>query len=136
MEKLNTKDRFLIGLTLFSMFFGAGNLIFPPFLGAQAGEQTPAAFIGFAVSAVFLPILGVVAVTKSGGLEALAMRVHPKFSYFYIMILYLAIGPFLAIPRTASTSFSIAVMPFWKWTDTLWMVQLLYSVLFLGLLRR
>lgn len=130
MEKFDKKDRVLIGITLFSMFFGAGNLIFPPFLGAQAGSKMPEAFLGFAVSAVFLPILGVVAVTKSGGLEELASRVHPKFSYFYIMILYLAIGPFLAIPRTAGTSFSIAVLPFWNGTGTVWLVQLLYSLVF------
>lgn len=105
MEKFSLKNKILIGVTLFSMFFGAGNLIFPPFLGAQAGTHTWSAFLGFAVSAVGLPILGVIAVTKSGGLEHLASRVHPGFSFVYIMILYLAIGPCLAIPRTASTSF-------------------------------
>src|SRR5699024_9475524 len=95
-EKMDTfrfKDKILVGITLFSMFFGDGNLIFPPFLGAQAGEHTWIAFIGFAVSAVCLPILGVLAVTKSGGLEKLTSRVHPKFSFIYILILYLAIGP-------------------------------------------
>ena len=104
---LTGRKRILAGITLFSMFFGAGNLIFPPFLGAQAGTHTWQAFAGFAVSAVFLPILGVAAVTKSGGLEALASRVHPGFSFFYIMVLYLDIGPCLAIPRTASTSFRL-----------------------------
>ena len=93
MEKFSLKNKILIGVTLFSMFFGAGNLIFPPFLGAQAGTHTWTAFLGFAVSAVGLPILGVIAVTKSGGLDHLASRVHPGFSFVYIMILYLAIGP-------------------------------------------
>ena len=105
MEQFGLKDRILIGITLFSMFFGAGNLIFPPFLGAQAGTRTWAAMAGFAVSAVGLPVLGVVAVTLSGGLKNLASRVHPKFAAIYIVVLYLAIGPCLAIPRTASTSF-------------------------------
>ena len=127
---LTGRKRILAGITLFSMFFGAGNLIFPPFLGAQAGTHTWQAFAGFAVSAVFLPILGVAAVTKSGGLEALASRVHPGFSFFYIMVLYLAIGPCLAIPRTASTSFSIAVMPFWNQPETMKLVQLAYSLVF------
>ena len=81
MEKFSLKNKILIGVTLFSMFFGAGNLIFPPFLGAQAGTHTWSAFLGFAVSAVGLPILGVIAVTKSGGLEHLASRVHPGFSF-------------------------------------------------------
>ena len=130
MKALTGKKRILAGITLFSMFFGAGNLIFPPFLGAQAGTHTWQAFAGFAVSAVFLPVLGVVAVTKSGGLEILASRVHPRFSFFYILVLYLAIGPCLAIPRTASTSFSIAVMPFWNQPEALRMVQLVYSLAF------
>ena len=86
MEKFNIKNRILIGITLFSMFFGAGNLIFPPFLGAQAGKSMPAALIGFGLSAVVLPVLGVVAVTRSGGLYKLASRVHPKFAFVYIMI--------------------------------------------------
>ena len=86
MEHLNIKNKILIGITLFSMFFGAGNLIFPPFLGALAGTHTWSAFAGFAVSAVGLPVLGVVAVTLSGGLPALASRVHPKFAVLYILI--------------------------------------------------
>lgn len=81
MEKFSLKNKILIGVTLFSMFFGAGNLIFPPFLGAQAGTHTWSAFLGFAVSAVGLPILGVIAVTKSGGLEHLASRVF--FCIYY-----------------------------------------------------
>lgn len=130
MEKLNRKNRVLMGITLFSMFFGAANLIFPPFLGAQAGKDTLFAMIGFAISAIGLPILGIVAVTKSGGLEVLTSRVHSKFSVIYILILYLAVGPFLAIPRTASTSFSMAVVPFVS--ETKGSYQLLYSIVFFG----
>ena len=130
MEKFSLKNKILMGVTLFSMFFGAGNLIFPPFLGAQAGTHTWIAFLGFAISAVGLPILGVIAVTKSGGLEHLASRVHPKFSFVYIMILYLAIGPCLAIPRTASTSFSMAVVPFMPEGVSAAIPQLLYSLVF------
>lgn len=129
MEKFKFKDRILIGITLFSMFFGAGNLIFPPFLGAEAGKQTIAAFIGFLLSAVCLPVLGVIAVTKSGGINNIASKVHPKFAFVFIMILYLSIGPCLAIPRTASTSFSMAVTPFWG-GDKIWLIQIIYTVIF------
>lgn len=129
-EKLGFKNKILIGITLFSMFFGAGNLIFPPFLGAQAGTNAWTAFTGFAVSAVGLPVLGVIAVTLSGGLDALASRVHPKFALVFISVLYLAIGPCLAIPRTASTSFSMAVTPFVPEGTSLWLPQLLYSLVF------
>ena len=59
MNNLTKKDRFLVGMTLFSMFFGAGNLIFPPFLGVQAGDSTWIAMAGFVLSAIGFPILGV-----------------------------------------------------------------------------
>ena len=61
-RQLRGKDLLLVGFTLFSMFFGAGNLIFPPFLGAQAGQATWIAMAGFALSAIGFPVLGVVAV--------------------------------------------------------------------------
>ena len=66
-SSLRFSQRLLVGLTLFSMFFGAGNLIFPPFLGVQAGVDMPAALAGFLVTAVGFPILGVMAVAESGG---------------------------------------------------------------------
>lgn len=109
MQKLPVRQRLLLGFTLFSMFFGAGNLIFPPHLGAQAGSNFWPAFAGFAVSAIGLPIAGVVAVARAGGFDHLASRVHPKFSLVFTILVYLSIGPCLAIPRTASTSFEMLV---------------------------
>ena len=109
MQKLTVRQRLLLGFTLFSMFFGAGNLIFPPHLGAQAGSNFWPAFAGFAVSAIGLPIAGVVAVARAGGFDQLASRVHPKFSLVFTILIYLSIGPCLAIPRTASTSFEMLV---------------------------
>ena len=109
MQKLPVRQRLLLGFTLFSMFFGAGNLIFPPHLGAQAGFNFWPAFAGFAVSAIGLPIAGVVAVARAGGFDQLASRVHPKFSLMFTILVYLSIGPCLAIPRTASTSFEMLV---------------------------
>lgn len=64
MQQLSRKQQLLVGFTLFSMFFGAGNLIFPPQLGAQAGVQTWPAMAGLAISAIGLPILGVIAVVR------------------------------------------------------------------------
>lgn len=134
MEKeLKGKDLLLVGFTLFSMFFGAGNLIFPPSVGAQAGTLTWLAMAGMAVSAVGLPVLGVVAVARSGGLSALGDRVHPAFSKVFTIVAYLAIGPCLAIPRTASTSFEMAVPPFMGPDAPIWAFQLAYSVAFFAL---
>ena len=129
-QTLRRRDQLLVGFTLFSMFFGAGNLIFPPQLGAQAGMDTWFAMAGLAVSAVFLPILGVIAVVRAGSLTDLASRVHPAFATVFTVLVYLSIGPCLAIPRTASTSFEMAVPPFLpSGTPTMWF-QFGYSLLF------
>ena len=130
MKELKGRELLLVGFTLFSMFFGAGNLIFPPFTGAQAGTSTWIAFVGLAVSAVGFPILGVVAVARSGGLDKLAGRVSPWFAAVFTFLIYLSIGPCLAIPRTASTSFEMAVTPFLGESEPAGLLQLIYSVLF------
>lgn len=128
--KLTTKHRLLVGVTLFSMFFGAGNLIFPPFLGAQAGQASVFAMLGFCLSAVGLPMLGVIAVAESNGLPALAGRVHRRFADVFTFLIYMSIGPCLAIPRTATTSFEMAVVPFLPESTSLGTAQLLYSIVF------
>ena len=127
MQQLSRKNQLLVGFTLFSMFFGAGNLIFPPQLGALAGVQTWPAMAGLAISAIGLPILSVVAVVRSGSLNTLASRVHPLFASIFTILIYLSIGPCLAI---ASTSFEMAVPPFLPaGTSTTWF-QLGYSLIF------
>ena len=126
MQKLSGKSLLLVSFTLFSMFFGAGNLIFPPHLGAQAGTSLWPAFAGLAVSAVGLPIAGVTAVARAGGLDRLAGRVHPVFATVFTILVYLSIGPCLAIPRTASTSFQMLVPLIGGGSG----LQLAYSVLF------
>ena len=130
MKELKGKELLLVGFTLFSMFFGAGNLIFPPFTGAQAGTATWIAFAGLAVSAVGFPILGVVAVARSGGLDKLAGRVSTRFAAVFTFLIYLSIGPCLAIPRTASTSFEMAVTPFLGEGAPAGLLQLVYSLVF------
>lgn len=91
-------------LTAFSIFFGAGNLIFPPHMGLLAGSAVGWAMAGFAVTAVIFPTLAVSVVTKAGGIGELARRVHPAFAAIFTLVLYLAIGPCIGIPRTATTS--------------------------------
>lgn len=126
MQKLSRRSLLLVGFTLFSMFFGAGNLIFPPYLGAQAGTNAWLAFVGFAFSAIGLPVIGVIAVARAGGLSELAGRVHPRFAQVFALLVYLSIGPCLAIPRTASTSFQM-LTPL-VGGDA--MRQLIYSIVF------
>ena len=104
---LSPRQSLFVGVTLFSMFFGAGNLILPPLLGVQAGRDVVPALLGFLVAGVGLPVLGIVVVALSGTLRELASRVHPLFARVFVAMVYLAIGPCLAIPRTASTAFEM-----------------------------
>ena len=128
--KLTKKQMVLISFMLFSMFFGAGNLIFPPFLGQNAGSSTPAATFGFVITAVILPILGVIVVAQSDGLDKLAGRVSPAFAMVFTMLIYLSIGPGLGIPRAASVPFEMAVAPYLPQGSNLTVYMLVYSLLF------
>src|SRR3712207_4932211 len=112
MNNLSKKNLLLISLMLFSLFFGAGNLIFPPFLGQLSGRNTWIAMVGFFVTAVGFPILGVIAVAKSGGLHELSKKVHGTFAIIFTILIYLSIGPCLGIPRAGSLPFEMAVAPF------------------------
>ncbi len=106
-KSLTPKQSLFVGITLFSMFFGAGNLILPPLLGLQAGASAVPAMAGFLVTGIGLPMLGIVAVGLAGTVRELASRVHPVFAHVFVAAVYLAIGPCLAIPRTSSTSFEM-----------------------------
>lgn len=112
-KQLSFRQRLLVAGTLFGMFFGAGNLIFPVHLGQLAGRNVLPAMIGFTVTAVGIPILGVAAIgnTHSDGLQALSAKVGKKYSYVFTCLLYLTIGPFFAIPRCATTSFTTGITP-------------------------
>jgi branched-chain amino acid:cation transporter, LIVCS family len=112
---LTLRKNFLIGLMLFALFLGAGNIIFPPLLGQLAGENLIIAMAGFLITAVGLPLVAVLAIANAGGhsgLQTIAGRVHPVFGIVFTMIIYMAIGPFFGIPRTATVSYEIGVLPF------------------------
>ncbi|MGE7765177.1 branched-chain amino acid transport system II carrier protein [Peribacillus sp. NPDC096540] len=106
-------DTLFIGLMLFSMFFGAGNLIFPPFLGASSGTSFWPAIAGFVATGVGLPILVLLAVSLvKGGAQTIGARVHPIFSTLFMVVIYLSIGPFLAIPRNANVAYEMGFKPY------------------------
>ncbi|WP_018661602.1 branched-chain amino acid transport system II carrier protein [Heyndrickxia acidiproducens] len=110
---MKRNETLFIGFMLFSMFFGAGNLIFPPLLGVQSGTSYWLAMAGFIVTGVGLPVLVIAAVSVvDGGIQAIGNRVHPLFSTIFTVIVYLCIGPFLAIPRNANVAYEMGVRPF------------------------
>ncbi|MBU3199140.1 branched-chain amino acid transport system II carrier protein [Clostridium estertheticum] len=110
--KSSTKHSLIIGFALFAMFFGAGNLIFPPFLGKAAGSAYFTSITGFLITGVGLPLIGIIACAKiNGTYEKMANRVGKKFAVITSVALILVIGPLLAIPRTAATTFELGIHP-------------------------
>ena len=112
-KKLTLRQKILVAGTLFGMFFGAGNLIFPVHLGQMAGQNALPAIIGFIITAVGIPILGVAAIgiTHSDGLQTLSGKVGKGYGIFFTCLLYLTIGPLFAIPRCATVSFTTGITP-------------------------
>lgn len=110
--KKETKDVLIIGAALFAMFFGAGNLIFPPAIGVIGGDHWMMSFLGFFITGICLPVMGVLAVSKAGGnINDLSAKVGVKFATILGTVVVLAIGPLLAIPRTAATVYEIGIKP-------------------------
>lgn len=128
--KLDRKKMLLISFMLFSLFFGAGNLIFPPFLGQNAGSSTVSAMLGFLATAVILPVLGVIVVVRFDGLEQLAQHAGKKFSLIFTVLIYLSIGPGLGIPRAASVPFEMAVAPYLPQGANIRVWMVVYSLVF------
>lgn len=128
--QLKKKQMLTISFMLFSLFFGAGNLIFPPFLGQNAGENTLPAILGFLITAVVLPVLGVIVVARFDGLDKLAGKVGPRFSTVFTVLIYLSIGPGLGIPRAASVPFEMAVAPYLPENAPVQLCMALYSLVF------
>ncbi|NMM64998.1 branched-chain amino acid transport system II carrier protein [Clostridium sp. P21] len=113
-QKLSFQQNLLIGSLLFGLFFGAGNLIFPVQMGQKAGNHTLIATIGFLITGVGLPMVGIVAsaLSKSESLFDMAKPISPRYASIFTCLLYLTIGPLFAIPRTATVAFEVGIHPF------------------------
>lgn len=110
---MKTSQIVTIGLMLFAMFFGAGNLIFPPVVGFYSGESFTPAVLGFILTGVGLPLVAVIGASlTNGGYREALKKIHPYFSVGLLVVIYLTIGPFFAIPRTATTAYEMGVLPF------------------------
>ena len=133
MNSFKKSELLTIGFMMFSIFFGAGNLIFPPALGQAAGTSTPLAMLGFLTTGVGLPLLGITAIALQGGryIELINSRTYPWFATALLVVLYLCIGPVFAVPRTGAVSFEIGIRPFLQ-EDSLTVGQAVYTALFFG----
>lgn len=107
-----SKQTYLVAFALFSLFFGAGNLILPPFLGYNAGSSWVWVALGFTLSAVVIPILAIYGHARlQGTLLDFANKVSPGFALLYAVIVY-AISVSLPSPRTASVTYEMAIEPY------------------------
>ncbi|MBR9729420.1 branched-chain amino acid transport system II carrier protein [Shewanella intestini] len=132
-------DTLGLGFMTFAFFLGAGNLIFPPFAGMLAGENMPMAMIGFLITAVGLPLIGLIAVAKAKGK---IMSMLPAFAATALAVsIYIIIGPAFAAPRTGLVAYEIGARPFIENPDAILMLgglslnvaQLIYSFVFFGI---
>lgn len=127
--KKPTRDVLIAGVALFAMFFGAGNLIFPPYMGLLAGDKWGWALAGFLVTGIGMPLLGIMAAAKAGGtIDKLGSRVSLWFGVVLSVVIILSIGPLLAIPRTGATAFELGIRP-----NLPGFSPTLFSIVFFGL---
>ena len=126
-QPINKKSLTITAFALFSLFFGAGNLVLPPLLGFKSGNLWWLVTLGFCISGVLIPILGIVAHAKlQGTLFDFGKKVSPRFSIIYCYIIY-AIAIALPSPRTASVTHEMAIQPFWDCPS--WLTSLVYFLL-------
>ena len=133
-KKLSKREYVYVASMLFGMFFGAGNLIFPVSVGQHAGNQVWIATLGLLITAVGMPLLAVAAlgISRSTGLYDLSSKAGRPFGLFFTCLLYLTIGPFFAIPRCASTAFTVGLEQLLPTEGPAWLFLLVFSLLFFG----
>ena len=119
-------DTIIIGFALFAIFFGAGNLIFPPYLGVTAGENWGIATLAFLISDPLLSIIAVMVVAALGGSALnVGRRVHPLFASALAAICVLLIGPIFAVPRTGASTHEIFVQSYFP-SAPQWITSLVF----------
>ena len=130
-----TKQTFVIAFALFSLFFGAGNLILPPFLGYNAGGDWLLVMFGFALSAVVIPILAIYGYARlQGTMLDFAKKVSPFFALVYALCVY-AISISLPSPRTASVTYEMAIQPYFE-ISSLWLSTIYFAIVLVFALNR
>ncbi len=128
MNKLSKTQLAGLSCMIFAIFFGAGNMIFPPAMAQQAGSDTLIALAGFIISDVGIAVAGVMAVVIAGtSMLELASKISKKFAVFLSFVVYLCNGPLFAFPRCVSVSFEIGLLPYIHGSE------MLYSLIFTGI---
>ncbi|MFF2878116.1 branched-chain amino acid transport system II carrier protein [Gottfriedia sp. NPDC057991] len=132
MKNKTLTDSIIIGFATFAIFFGAGNLIFPPYIGFTSGTEWVPALLGMTITGVILPVLGIVAVSASGETFAdLTKPIAPWFYKVFCTLIMIVIGTFINVPRTAGTSFEVAIQPFFPNFPTVLFSVIFFAIVFL-----
>ena len=105
------RDIIVVGFALFSMFFGAGNVIFPPYLGMESGPAWLAGFSAYFIADIGLALAAMFALLRVGSSEAVLQRVGRVPSEVLMCAIILCVGPMVAIPRTSASTFEMAIAP-------------------------
>ncbi len=121
-------DILVVGFAIFSMFFGAGNLIFPPYIGMTSGSGWVTSFLGFIISDVGMILLSINAIAKAGSYQAIIGRAGKKFGLGLEFIIMLCLGPILIVPRTGATTFEMSIAPLFDSVN-----PVIFSILFFAL---
>ncbi|MCY4778242.1 branched-chain amino acid transport system II carrier protein [Sphingobacterium sp. UT-1RO-CII-1] len=116
-----TRDILTIGFALFAMFFGAGNLLLPPFIGMQVGQHIWITILAFGLTGILLPFFGVLSVTNAGdSFNDLGNRINKNVAAILGTIIMICIGPLIAIPRTAATTYEVGILPSFPTSQPIW----------------
>lgn len=111
----------------FVLFVGAGNIIFPPFVGLMAGTNVCIAACGFLLTGVGLPVITSVAMARvAGHLPEITQPIGKIGGTILIVVCYLAVGPLFATPCTTTVSYDLAIKPFYHSEGLLWIYSLLF----------
>ena len=127
-KKLVT-DSIVVGFALFAMFFGAGNVVFPPYLGMHAGEQWANGFLFYFIADIGLALVAMFAILHAGGADNITGRIGHAASNVLMCAVILCIGPMVAIPRTAATTLEMSVTPFFSG-----MSPVVFSIIFFAVI--
>ncbi|RKG33988.1 branched-chain amino acid transport system II carrier protein [Acinetobacter tianfuensis] len=128
MTNLRTRDIVALGFMTFALFIGAGNIIFPPIVAQQAGEHVWLAAFGFLITAVGLPVLTIVALSRvEGSIQILSSPLGKAASILLTVVCYLAVGPLFATPRTATVSYEIGFSSYFGTSSNSLMI---YSIIY------
>ena len=131
MTNLRTRDIIALGFMTFALFIGAGNIIFPPIVAQQAGEHVWLAALGFLVTAVGLPVLTIIALSRvEGSIQILSSPLGKVASIILTVTCYLAVGPLFATPRTATVSYEIGFSSYFGNSSS---SLLIYSIVYFAI---